>query len=493
MPPPRPLTSSSFADALGLPSAASNSAMTALYSAALGPVQLPRYLALFERFDRAGRAPIGWNSAASVLTLNWMALHFMWGAALVYLALIEGLGLVLFGVAGPLLKMPATIEYGLFAGLAVFSFALPGLFGDALLYTEIRKRIGRAIATAPTLPGACAVLERQASSLPRLKKIAIINVLLLTLIAIALFLLPPGTWGKASTSASTESAPTLSGKVAQANPGAAAAAADPAALPGLLRPAAPALGDPGADSAALPPAAEAPLNAPTPGATTAAEATPTSPALVAPLAPPAPLPTPAPALAPTPAPAPAAALTKAEKAALAKAEKAEKAALQAQEKAKKAQIAQEIAREKALAQASEKKPDSASTKSTKKAADQASAKLRKKTASSAAAAPAEKPATATAKPAAPATNADGNLPTVGTAAGHYLNVGTFAEVGNARRAQAKLLNAGLPAFRQTVTSPKGEMIRVRVGPFDNAAQAQKAAQQVRRMGLEAVAFRQRGK
>ena len=95
MPPPRPLTSSSFADALGLPSAASNSAMTALYSAALGPVQLPRYLALFERFDRAGRAPIGWNSAASVLTLNWMALHFMWGAALVYLALIEGLGLVL--------------------------------------------------------------------------------------------------------------------------------------------------------------------------------------------------------------------------------------------------------------------------------------------------------------------------------------------------------------------------------------------------------------
>ena len=64
MPPPRPLTSSSFADALGLPSAASNSAMTALYSAALGPVQLPRYLALFERFDRAGRAPIGWNSAA---------------------------------------------------------------------------------------------------------------------------------------------------------------------------------------------------------------------------------------------------------------------------------------------------------------------------------------------------------------------------------------------------------------------------------------------
>ena len=52
---------------------------------------------------------------------------------------------------------------------------------------------------------------------------------------------------------------------------------------------------------------------------------------------------------------------------------------------------------------------------------------------------------------------------------------------------------GYWAVGMVATSPKGEMIRVRVGPFDNAAQAQKAAQQVRRMGLEAVAFRQRGK
>ena len=81
---------------------------------------------------------------------------------------------------------------------------------------------------------------------------------------------------------------------------------------------------------------------------------------------------------------------------------------------------------------------------------------------------------------------------VGTAAGHYLNVGSFGEMGNARRAQAKLLNAGFPAFRQSASSPKGEVIRVRVGPYSSAAEAQKAAQQIRRMGLEAVAFRQRG-
>ena len=90
MPPPSPLTNSAIAETLGLPPQASSSAMIALYSAALGPVQLPRYLALFERFDRASRdgrierAPLGWNLAASLLTLDWMALHALWKAALVY-------------------------------------------------------------------------------------------------------------------------------------------------------------------------------------------------------------------------------------------------------------------------------------------------------------------------------------------------------------------------------------------------------------------------
>ena len=468
MPPPRPLTPSSFTEALGLPSAASSSAMNALYSAALGPIQQARYLALFERFDRAsstGRAPLGWNSAASLLTLNWMALHFMWGAALVYLGLIQGLGLALFGVARSLLNMPSTVEYGLFAGLAIFAFALPGLFGDALIHTEIRKRIGRAIAAAPTLPGACALLEPQASSQPRLKKIAIVNALLLLLLIAAFFLSPPSIWGKASTTA--EVAPTLSGKVEQSQPG------DPIALPGLLRPA-PTPPPPSAEPTATPPAPEtaqlpntpdAPVSAPAPNTTQPAPAAPAVAALPAALPPPTPAPVPAPALAPlpapTPAPVPAAALTKAEK--------------------------------KGRGQATEQKSNSASVKSTKKAADKASAKLRKK---AAAPAPAAAPvATPTEKPAAsaPAASGSDSLPMVGTAAGHYLTVGTFAEVGNARRAQAKLLNAGLPAFRQSVTSPKGELIRVRVGPYQSAAEAQKAAQQIRRMGLEAVALRQRGR
>ncbi|WP_027994443.1 SPOR domain-containing protein [Simplicispira psychrophila] len=472
MPPPRPLTPSSFADALGLPSSASNSAMIALYSAALGPVQLPRYLALFERFDRAGRAPLGWNLTASLVTLNWMALHAMWGVALVYLALIEGLGLVVFGVARPMLNMPPAIEYGLLAGLAIFAFALPGLFGDALLHTEIRKRIARAIATAPTLPEACALLERQASSRPRLLKIAAINVLLLTAVAAALILAPPSGWGQASPSA--DSAPTLSGKVKQvsADPG---TPIIPATLPGLLSPAKPAAVLPASDAAQQSSALNAPVNAATP-APAYIPLPAQEPAAVppAPLPPPLPAPLTTPALAPSPPPAPTAAPTKAEK--------------KVRDKTPTATVPEKVA-EKEPAKVPEKKPDTTPAKATKKIADRASAKLRKKSASPLPA-PAEKAPVATAS--TPATSdSDSPLPTAGSAAGHYFNVGVFAEVGNARRAQAKLLNAGLPAFRQTVTSPKGELIRVRVGPFSSAAEAQKARQQIRRLGLEAVEFRQR--
>ena len=64
MPECRMPTHSPFADAYAPSQAASGNTVDALYRAALGPVQQPRYLALFERFDQAGRAPVGWNLSA---------------------------------------------------------------------------------------------------------------------------------------------------------------------------------------------------------------------------------------------------------------------------------------------------------------------------------------------------------------------------------------------------------------------------------------------
>ena len=48
----------------------------------------------------------------------------------------------------------------------------------------------------------------------------------------------------------------------------------------------------------------------------------------------------------------------------------------------------------------------------------------------------------------------------------------------------------LPAFRQELQGTKGRRIRVRVGPYDNRAQADAAAQAIRAMALEAVVFKQ---
>ena len=487
MPPPSPLTNSAIAETLGLPPQASSSAMIALYSAALGPVQLPRYLALFERFDRASRdgrierAPLGWNLAASLLTLDWMALHALWKAALVYGALVYGLALVMLGIARPLLNMPPSVEYGLLGALALFSIALPGLFGDALLHAQTRQRIGRAIAAEPNLPGACALLEKQASSQRRLLRIAAIHAALLTLLAVVLFIFAPSRWSaaKAPASPSAETSALLPQKPALP---AVAAPADPAALPGLLRP------TPAPELSAEPPAL-APAPVPEPAAAPEVSA-----------AAPLPVPVPAPALAP--AAAPAAALVPAPPPPMPAPSKQP----QPQPKFVEEPVVNPVdkAAAQAAAKAAEKTTKAGKTPTaTKKAADKASAKLRKKT-TKVAPAPEPTPAptlakktpvaapTAPSTPAGTSTSTSEPLPVVGTAAGHYLNVGAFGEVGNARRAQAKLLNAGFPAFRQSATSPKGEIIRVRVGPYQSAAEAQKAAQQIRRMGLEAVAFRQRG-
>lgn len=78
---------------------------------------------------------------------------------------------------------------------------------------------------------------------------------------------------------------------------------------------------------------------------------------------------------------------------------------------------------------------------------------------------------------------------VGTAAGYYINVGLFAEEANARKAQARLLNEGLPAFRQEISAGKKRRLRVRVGPFADRAEADAAARTIRAMGLEAVVIR----
>lgn len=73
--------------------------------------------------------------------------------------------------------------------------------------------------------------------------------------------------------------------------------------------------------------------------------------------------------------------------------------------------------------------------------------------------------------------------------GYYVNVGLFAVLDNGINAHRKLENAGLPALSDSVTTRKGELTRVRVGPFATRAQADAAAKKILGLKLEAVVFR----
>lgn len=431
----------------------SDNAMTALYRVALGPVNAEHYLPIFARFDDAGRTSTTWNWPAALFTLSWLVFRQLWGAALVYVAAAEGLALLVFGVGRQFLHWPPQVEWGILAAIVLFSCALPGLFANAVLHTEIRKRIARALSASRTVPEACALLERQASSRQRLSGVIIAHVVVVATAIVAYLIFPPsGTPEQGSTPAVPSATPAP-------NPSSGLAAVS-VRRGGASTPAAPVA------SASVPPSDASPA--------TAEEAA--APASVATAA----------ALPVSPPQAPTRSQVSSTKAPAAAPATAASAASQA------AAPAAATSPPKAAA------PVATASKPTPAAASAPASSAKARASSPAAPAPKAVPASAASKPTRPtpaptpqaaSAASDAELPLVGSAAGFYINVGLFADEANARKAQSRLLNEGLPAFRQPLESARGHRIRVRVGPFDTKAAADAAAQTIQGMGLEAVVFK----
>lgn len=426
----------------------SDNAMTALYRVALGPVNAEHYLPIFARFDDAGRTTTTWNWPAALTTLSWLVFRQLWGAALVYVAAAEGLALLVFGLGRQFLHWPQPVEWGILAAIALFSCALPGLFANAVLHTEIRKRIARALSVSRTVPEAAALLERQASSRQRLSAVIIGHVVVVATALLAYLLFPPGAAPEQGSTAATNTPPPA---VPAPNPTSGLAAVSVAR----------------AASTAASGVASDTVSAPRTAAPTSAEAPPT-PAAVVP-APAAATPPSAPRIA-APPPTPAPAKTPAQVSAASPAGNPSKAPPASTTSAPAAsKVATPVA-------------TPAPPKAAAPAATAASKPSRPVPATK------ERPvATAASSPASLASGTE--PPMVGSAPGFYINVGLFAEEANARKTQSRLLNEGLPAFRQPLESAKGTRIRVRVGPFDSKAEADTAAQTIQRMGLEAVVFK----
>lgn len=67
-----------------------------------------------------------------------------------------------------------------------------------------------------------------------------------------------------------------------------------------------------------------------------------------------------------------------------------------------------------------------------------------------------------------------------------VQVGAFSEEAGARSVRQKLETAGLKTYTHVAETSDGRRIRVRLGPFNNRAEAEKAAARVKALGLSAA-------
>lgn len=161
-----------------------------LYRAAVGPISADYYLPMLARFESTGRTGLSWNWAACLYTLNWMAFRSLWVAALAYVGAMIFLPLVVFGLGRLVLQLSETTEMALLVAWGILSFVVPGIAGNAMLRSDLRKRMTRAITDSKTLVEACAILSTQASSRQRLIGLGVVNLALLG-IALGFYLAVP--------------------------------------------------------------------------------------------------------------------------------------------------------------------------------------------------------------------------------------------------------------------------------------------------------------
>lgn len=77
-------------------------------------------------------------------------------------------------------------------------------------------------------------------------------------------------------------------------------------------------------------------------------------------------------------------------------------------------------------------------------------------------------------------------PAAAGASRFVVQVGAFSDGAKAHEARIKLEKAGLKTYTQVVQSKEGKRIRVRIGPFETKAEADKAAEKIRKLDLPAA-------
>lgn len=378
---------------------------TELYKAVIGPRNQGYYLRRFAKFDADGKTGATWHWPAFFSTLNWLIFRKMWGLALWFASLSLTLALAVFGLGKLALNYSDATQNALILLFLLAAFVLPGLYANSAYYRFCEKKITKALASDSGVQGACELLARQASSNRRWFVLALLNLLILALVAGAARLAP-------DLNLAEKSKTIVSSEMKSASIGAAGrATTPPAALPRVAEPALPASAPGGMKECPdCPDATAAPADRISPPSVEAGSG---KPRLAAEASMPGP----------------------------------SEVQAQAATTAKREPMATTKKSEPANATVKPATPSPAASSSSK----------------------------AEAMPADNARKSTANQPDIR----YFLQVGAFAEEGNARNALAKLEAIGLPAFTQPVQAGDGRLIRIRVGPFNSKAEAGKAASKIR--------------
>lgn len=79
-----------------------------------------------------------------------------------------------------------------------------------------------------------------------------------------------------------------------------------------------------------------------------------------------------------------------------------------------------------------------------------------------------------------------SAPSAAAAGRFVVQIGAYSDVAKAQEARVKLEKAGLKTYTQVVQPKEGKRIRVRVGPFESKAEADKVAEKIRKLDLPAA-------
>ena len=400
-----------------------------LYRATLGEAAAERYLPVFARFDDQGLAGPVWSSAAAFFHLGWLLHHRLWLALSGCLVLATGVVLGIVGLWYVAPGWPTGIKLGASLALAFGAMLVPGLWGLAWLHTQTRRRMIAAVERAATVDGACEALAVQARDRQRRNTWGLVGGLSAVALAVVLgFTVPWDQLGQASpVSAETP----LAGPVPSAPP--------------------------------VPTETPVPASDPTSVVTPPVEASPER----------QPAPDPLPVTPPVvdlkpgsvePSPTADAAQAPGAPVVLAMAEVGVAApgpGGRMRAPAKKAVPGVQAEPQRLPPPAVDKPVDRAQMANAASAVPHMSA-------------------------------SQGALADYGDirprVKGFGVSVGMFAVADNAERVKAQLAGAGLPVLSDPVDSARGRLTRVRVGPFEQRAQAEAAAAKIKALGLEARVY-----